>query len=220
MSRPVVEDYLKQIYLAQEKKGRDRVATGALAETLAVTPGTVTGMLKSLAAEGLVDYAPYGGARLTARGSRLARAVLRRHRLVETFLVAVMGLDWSEVHTEAETLEHAVSERLLVRMDEMLGQPATDPHGQTIPRAGENPRPTPTLGLDEAVVARPLRLVRVDDETPDFLRLLARHGIHPGCRLVVAARDQAAGTVHARAPRGVLTLGLAAAARLRVLEKP
>jgi len=218
MTRPVVEDYLKQIYLAQGKGGRGRVATGALAGALDLTPGTVTGMLKNLAADGLVDYAPYGGVRLTARGSRLARTVLRRHRLVETFLVSVMGLDWSEVHAEAEALEHAVSDRLLARMDEMLDRPATDPHGQPIPRAGESPRSAPTTGLDEAALSRPLQLVRVEDETPAFLRLLAKHGVRPGCRLAVAARDAAAGTVSARAPRGVLTLGLAAAARLRVIE--
>ena len=108
---------------------------GQIAAALGVTPGTATTMVKALAESGLVQYEPYSGVRLTAAGERLAGLVLRRHRLVELFLVQVMGLRWDEVHEEAEKLEHVVSERLIERMDEMLGRPEVDPHGDPIPDA-------------------------------------------------------------------------------------
>src|SRR4029079_3030417 len=106
---------------------------GQLAAAVGVTPGTATTMVKTLAESGLVNYEPSAGVSVTRAGRRLAALVLRRHRLVELFLVQVMGLRWDEVHDEAELLEHVVSERLIDRMDEMLGRPETDPHGDPIP---------------------------------------------------------------------------------------
>ena len=108
---------------------------GQLAAALDVVPGTATTMVKALAESGLVRYEPYAGVRLTPAGDKLAALVLRRHRLIELFLVQVMGMSWAEVHDEAEHLEHAVSERLIERMDEMLGHPSVDPHGDPIPNA-------------------------------------------------------------------------------------
>ena len=102
---------------------------------LGVTAGTATTMVKTLALSGLAEYEPYSGVRLTASGERLAGLVLRRHRLVETFLVQVLGMSWDEVHDDAEQLEHVVSDRLIERMDEMLGRPTHDPHGDPIPAA-------------------------------------------------------------------------------------
>ena len=129
-----VENYLKAIFQAQIGLGRgDLVPMGQLAAALGVVPGTATTMVKTLAESGLVKYEPYAGVRLTAAGEKLAAMVLRRHRLIELFLVKVMGMSWTEVHDEAEHLEHAVSERLIDRIDEMLGRPAVDPHGDPIP---------------------------------------------------------------------------------------
>src|SRR6185436_12755843 len=117
-----VENYLKAIYLSQLGAPEERLMPmGQLAGSLGVTPGTATTMVKALAEAGLVEYEPYSGVRLSGAGEKLAAMVLRRHRLIERFLVDVMGMSWAEVHDEAELLEHAVSDRLVERMDEMLG---------------------------------------------------------------------------------------------------
>src|SRR5919201_1884645 len=130
-----VENYLKAIYQGQLQLASDArlVPMGQVASALGVTPGTATTMVKALADSGLADYEPYSGVRLTAAGEKLAGLVLRRHRLVELFLVEVLGMSWAEVHDEAEQLEHVVSERLIERIDEMLGRPTHDPHGDPIP---------------------------------------------------------------------------------------
>ncbi len=132
MASIAVEDYLKHILLLANDSP-ELVPMGALASSLEVVPGTVTTMVKSLAAEGLVEHEPRAGVRLTESGRRMALGVIRRHRLVETFLVNVLKMDWSDVHSEAEQLEHAVSEDVLDRLDALLGHPATDPHGDPIP---------------------------------------------------------------------------------------
>src|SRR5262245_11089957 len=131
-----VENYLKAIFQAQTAlSGRDAlVPMGHLASALGVTPGTATTMVKALEESGLVRYEPYAGVRLSAAGEKLAALVLRRHRLIELFLVKVMGMSWTEVHDEAEHLEHAVSDRLIERIDEMIGRPSADPHGDPITR--------------------------------------------------------------------------------------
>src|SRR6266853_5722218 len=130
-----VENYLKAIHHGQSSlpKGQRLLPMGHVAAALSVTPGTATTMVKALAESGLVEYEPYSGVRLTKAGDKLAALVLRRHRLVELFLVQVMGMRWDEVHDEAEHLEHVVSERLIERIDDMLGHPTHDPHGHPIP---------------------------------------------------------------------------------------
>src|SRR6266850_5993557 len=128
-----VENYLKQLYLEQQNSAEELVQMGKLANAMGVVPGTATSMVKALADSGLVSYEPRFGAKLTKGGEQLALHVLRRHRLVELFLVKVLGLDWSEVHDEAEQLEHAISEKVLERIDAFLGHPAVDPHGDPIP---------------------------------------------------------------------------------------
>src|SRR5438046_5329999 len=132
-----VENYLTAIYQGQSAlaSGARLVTMGNVAAALNVTPGTATTMVKALAESGLAEYEPYSGVRLSAAGEKFAKLVLRRHRLVELFLVQVMGLRWDEVHEEAEQLEHVVSDRLIDRMDEMLGRPEVDPHGDPIPDA-------------------------------------------------------------------------------------
>src|SRR5262245_4599920 len=123
-----VENYLKAIYVGAAKLGPGErlLPMGQLASSVGVAPGTATTMVKTLAESGLVEYEPYAGVALTAAGQKLAGLVLRRHRLVELFLVRVMGYSWDEVHDEAELLEHVVTDRLIERMDEMLGRPETD----------------------------------------------------------------------------------------------
>ena len=136
LASQTVENYLKAIYVAQVPEDEQSlVPMGQLAAALGVVPGTATTMVKTLAESGLAKYEPYMGVRLTPAGEKLAAMVLRRHRLIELFLVQVLSMNWSEVHEEAEKLEHAVSERLIDRIDEMLGRPAVDPHGDPIPGA-------------------------------------------------------------------------------------
>jgi len=217
MASATVEDYLKHILLAAEEGGGERVPTGRIATALAVTPGTVTSMLKTLAESGLVDYEAYGGARLTPAGRQLALHVLRRHRLLELFLVEVLGFDWSEVHDEAERLEHAVSEQLVERIDEMLGRPEVDPHGDPIPSAGGEVEAAASESLAEAGTGRRLRIARVADQEPEFLRSLERLGLRPGVRLRVARHDDATDSVELDLGRGRrATLGLRAAGKIYV----
>jgi DtxR family Mn-dependent transcriptional regulator len=218
MPTSTVEDYLKRIYLEQQSSPDGRVATGLVAQALSVTPGTATSMIKTLADSGLVDHAPYGGVRLTDAGKLAATHVIRRHRLVELFLVEVMGMNWSEVHGEAEVLEHAVSDRLIERIDTMLGRPATDPHGDPIPTAeGE----FAAAHEQESLIACPIgaaRVVaRVTDQRADFLRLVESFGIKPGRRLVVRSRDELMDAVEVVPDRSApLRLGFRAASRVLV----
>lgn len=216
MASSTVEDYLKCILLAQQE-GQERVATGWIAQRLAVSPGTVTAMLKTLSDAELVGYEPYAGVALTPGGRQLASRVLRRHRLLELFLVEVVGLDWSEVHEEAEQLEHAVSERLIERIDAMLGHPSTDPHGDPIPdRRGQIAAETHADLLD-CPTGTLLRVVRITDQNPDFLVLVQDHGLVPGECVEVLGRDETADVVHLRHRSGrEITLGFRAASKIRL----
>jgi DtxR family Mn-dependent transcriptional regulator len=212
-----VEDYLKCIVLEEERGGRPRVATGQVAAALSVTPGTATVMVKALAESGLVDYEAYEGVRLTPAGRQLALHVLRRHRLIELFLVRVLGFDWSEVHVEAERLEHAVSERVVERIDAMLGRPAVDPHGDPIPNAEGELASAHLPALDSLAAGAKARVARVADREPEFLKLVERLGLRPGARVKVVARDLAADALELDLGRGRrATLGLRAAAKIFV----
>lgn len=217
MATSTVEDYLKHIYLAQERGGGGIVSPGRISQALAVAPGTVTAMMKTLTESGLVTYEPYSGVRLTDAGRKLAATVVRRHRLVELFLVRIMGMDWSEVHQDAEVLEHAVSDQLLERMDVMLGRPSVDPHGDPIPTASGS---LPSANL-ESLLSSPLdvrlRVARVTDQRAEFLQLLERHQLKPGRCLQIAERDELAETVTLRPEEGdPLQLGFHAAGRVLV----
>src|SRR5947207_9245964 len=141
---------------------------GRIAAAMGVVPGTATAMIKTLADSGLVTYEPRGGVRLTRGGEQLALHVVRRHRLVELFLVEHLGLDWSEVHDEAEQLEHAISDKVLARMDAVLGHPSTDPHGDPIPTAddvrhsggGKSNGVQRLASLATCDIGRPMRIAR------------------------------------------------------------
>src|SRR5262245_1022037 len=214
-----VENYLKTIYLAQASLSKPDalVPMGQIASTLGVVPGTATTMVKTLAESGLVRYEPYAGVRLTDAGEKLASRVLRRHRLVELFLVKILGMSWAEVHDEAERLEHAVSERVIERIDEMLGRPAVDPHGDPIPTAeGTIARPN-YVDLVAAPIGIPLVISRVVDQDADFLRFVEGRHLVPGTEVVIEARDPAADYVQLRSSSGQsTTVGMRAASKLLV----
>lgn len=213
-----VENYLKAIYAAETALAPDTlVPMGQLAAALDVVPGTATTMVKTLAESGLVKYEPYAGVRLTPAGTRLAALVLRRHRLVELFLVQVMGMSWADVHDEAEHLEHAVSDRLIARMDEMLGYPSVDPHGDPIPGADGGVPDQSYQSLLECPVDTPLRVVRVADQDAAFLRFIEQRGLKPGQDIRVRERDSAADAVVLQTGDGrEVTLGSRAASKVQV----
>lgn len=220
MATSTVEDYLKRILLEQERTPGSPVSTGQIAERLQVAPGTATAMVKSLEKSGLVRYTPYSGVRLSRSGMELATQVLRRHRLVESFLVRILGYSWSEVHGDAEILEHAVSERMLERIDRLLGRPSFDPHGDPIPDSSGVMVQRDNQDLTGCRTGLPLAVSRVLDQRPDFLRVLEDHGILPGRKVAVLARDILTGTVELAAPgHPPLRLGLAAAATILVLDE-
>jgi DtxR family transcriptional regulator, Mn-dependent transcriptional regulator len=213
-----VENYLKAIFQAQTSAWPDAlVPMGHLASALGVVPGTATTMVKALAESGLVRYEPYAGVRLTPAGEKLAALVLRRHRLIELFLVQVMGMSWTEVHDEAEHLEHAVSDRLIQRIDEMLGHPSTDPHGDPIPGPeGTVIRPHYDTLLTCPLHA-PVTVRRVSDQDSDFLRFVERHDLKPGQVVSVEGRDDAADSVRLRGQDDrEFTIGARAASKVLV----
>jgi DtxR family Mn-dependent transcriptional regulator len=221
MPTSTVENYLKQLYLQQHATDGERVAMGRLASAMGVVPGTATSMVKALSDSGLVEYEPRGGVRLTSRGEQLALHVLRRHRLVELFLVKVLGLDWSVVHEEADSLEHAVSDRVLERLDALLGHPTVDPHGDPIPTPkGQLHEPRRT-SLADCTVGVPHRVTRVLDQEPEFLQFADRQGLTPGATVAVQKREAASEAVRIRiGRREEVSLGLAAAAKILVESPP
>ena len=214
-----VENYLKAIYQGQSTlTGSERlVPMGHVASALSVAPGTATTMVKALAESGLAEYEPYSGVRLTAAGEKLAGLVLRRHRLVEAFLVQVMGMSWDEVHDEAEQLEHVVSERLIERIDEMLGRPTHDPHGDPIPSPDGAIVPRDFDTLLTCPLNTPLRVTRITDQDPAFLRFIESNDLKPGQAVEVERRDPAADSVRLRGKdRKTITIGTRAASKLLV----
>jgi DtxR family Mn-dependent transcriptional regulator len=210
-----VENYVKAIYLiaAVEAPG-EAVATGAIASALSVSPGTVTGMLKTLSEANLATYTPYEGARLTPSGQRLALAVLRRHRLLELFLNRTLKLSWDEVHEEAEHLEHAASDRLIDRIDDYLGQPEVDPHGDPIPRADGSLAEIGGLPLTTLVRGSRFRLVRVVDQDPSFLRYLTEVGLEIGTEGVLSESRPEAGVMILRVGGRDVAIGHDAAGKI------
>ncbi len=215
-----VDNYLKAIYQAQGTLAEERhlVPMGQLASALGVVPGTATTMVKVLAESGLVDYQPYAGVRLTTAGQKLAALVLRRHRIMELFLVKVVGMSWAEVHDEAERLEHAASDRLIDRIDTMLGRPSVDPHGDPIPRSDGTVVAHPYETLLTCPIATPVVLSRVTDQEPEFLRFLENSGLTPGEAIRVERRDTVADhvVVCGKNDRQVM-IGMRAAAKLQVV---
>ncbi|MEO7412386.1 MAG: metal-dependent transcriptional regulator [Opitutaceae bacterium] len=219
MATSTVENYLKHILLLSEG-GDALVPMGLLAESLDVVPGTVTTMVKSLADGGLVHHRPRQGVRLTESGSRLALGVLRKHRLVETFLVNVLKMDWSAVHAEAEQLEHAISNDVLDRLDALLGHPAVDPHGDPIPSRQGKISSQVYATLATCSMAKPLRVVRVTEQSPEFLQFAEQNGLLPGAVIRITDRSLTAGLVTLKRNGAKLLLALSLAAAGRILVEP
>ena len=214
-----VENYLKAIHLgvARLQDGQRLLPMGQLASALGVAPGTATTMVKTLADSGLVEYEPYTGVALTASGEKLAALVVRRHRLIELFLVQVLEFGWDEVHDEAEQLEHVVSDRLIERIDEMLGRPAADPHGDPIPDAEGAFRPQSAQSLMTCPLDTPVTVTRIIDQDKLFLRFIESHDLKPGQSIRVEARDAASDSVRLRGKDAqAITIGTRAASKLLV----
>src|SRR4051812_42488386 len=216
MASSTVENYLKHILLLSEES-EGLVSMGGLATALAVVPGTATTMVKALADGGLVDHQPRQGVKLTEAGRRVALSVLRKHRLVETFLVNVLKMDWSAVHVEAEQLEHAISDNVLDRLDALLGHPTTDPHGDPIPSRQGKLSSQVYATLATCAVTKPLRVVRVTEQSAEFLQFAEQNGLLPGATIRVIDRNLAAELVTLkRSGPKPLALSLAAAGKILV----
>jgi DtxR family Mn-dependent transcriptional regulator len=192
MATSTVENYAKQLFLLEQQRPGEPVLMGALARAMRVVPGTATTMIKALARAGLARHTPRVGARLTPAGTRLALQILRKHRLIEMFLVQTLGLDWSEIHEEAELLEHALSDRLVDRLDAFLGNPTVDPHGDPIPSASGRMPASAVMLLPDWPEGQSARIARITRQDREFLHFIHEAGLHPGTALRVKRRDPAA----------------------------
>jgi len=208
VASPAVDDYLKTIYHHTEWQD-ERITPSQLAAVLGLAPSSVTEMVQKLAAQGLVTHRPYGPITLTSAGARRAAAIIRRHRLIETWLVGEFGYAWDEVHDEAEVLEHAISDRLLAGIDARLGHPRVDPHGDAIPDADGLVHREDFVLLADAPAGHRGRVLRVSDRDPELLRALEDAGLRIGRTIeVVGSRavrieDAAPTTVPAGAAHAV-----------------
>ncbi len=208
------EDYLKAVFELQAGSGR--ALTTTLAARLAVSPASVTGMIKKLAALRLLRHVPYQGVRLTRLGERIALEILRHHRLLELYLARTLGYSWDQVHDEACRLEHVISEELEEKMFEALGRPTRDPHGEPIPtRDGTLPvvRDQPLTALEPGVSAT-IRLVSQSD--PEMLRYLGQRGLVPDAALEVIEKAPFDGPITVRMGRSSHALGRRLAEHIRV----
>ena len=212
-----VENYLKAILQIQLRHLSERVSPGVLAGRMGVSPGSVTSMLKTLSDSGLADYFPYDGVELTDAGRHLAMRVLRRHRLIELFLIDTLQMTWDQVHDEAEALEHAVSDELIDRIDAYLDHPDTDPHGAPIPAAdGQLRRSSSTISLNMCHVGEMVRFVQVVTQEPGFLRYLSDSGFELGAIGEIIEMDEDSGTLKASINGLQCAMGIGAAATIRV----
>ena len=184
MASPAVDDYLKTIYHHTEWQS-DRITPSQLAAELGLAPSSVTEMVQKLAAQGLVTHRPYGPISLSPEGEHRAASIIRRHRLIETWLVSEYGYAWDEVHDEAEVLEHAISDRLLEGIDERLGRPRHDPHGDAIPDVSGHVDREPFVLLATAAAGHTGRILRVSDRDPALLRAVEVAGVAVGTTVTV-----------------------------------
>ena len=205
------EDYLKALYLLG---GDDKpVPTRELAQRLGISSPSVSEMVTRLSAQGLVEHDRYRGQQLTKEGRKVALELVRHHRLLEMFLVEVLGYGWDEVHEEAERLEHVISERMEQRIFELLGRPELDPHGHAIPTLGGKVRPVSNRRLSECRAGEKVVVQGVSDDDAGRLRELDRRGLHPGARLTVVAGSNYESPIEVRLKgrREGIPLGLARA---------
>lgn len=209
-STNLTEDYLKHVYNAAEWTDRPVTVT-VLSERLGLSPSSVSEAVRKLTDRGLLSHARYGSIELTDSGRVIAMAMVRKHRLIETFLVEYLGYDWDEVHDEAEVLEHAVSDDFVDRLAERLGHPTHDPHGDPIPAADGSVPAQMGGALADFPAGAVVRVSRVWDDDPALLRHLSGVGVDVGSVVEVAAQVSAAGTMEVRCDGSSVSLGEAAA---------
>jgi len=209
-----VEDFLKAVFTLHSHD--DRVTTNALAEVLQRTQPTVTDMAQRLMTAGLIDYQKYKGVMLTETGQEIALKMLRRHRLIELYLVRELGYELPEVHDEAERLEHAVSDRFIEALAQRLGNPQIDPHGDIIPAADGTMAERELLPLSELAHATPATISRLRATNPDMLQHMLDRGFALGAQVEVTARDPFDGPLTARIAGEQRVLGHAVAACIDV----
>jgi DtxR family Mn-dependent transcriptional regulator len=178
-----VEDYLKTIYKIEESSGA--AATNDIATRLAVAPASVSGMVRRLADQGLLEHERYRGVRLTDEGRRVALSTMRRHRIIELYLVEQLGYSWDLVHDEAERLEHAASNELIDRMAAVLGEPTLDPHGAPIPTREGEIEEEDDFPLTDLLIGETGRITRVSDSDSDLLRYLTELGLTLGAVVTI-----------------------------------
>jgi DtxR family Mn-dependent transcriptional regulator len=219
MLTSTVENYLKEIFLFSQAKSLQTMPMGEVAMALNVTPGTATSMIKSLEDSEFVTYQPRVGVTLTQKGHLQALRVVRRHRLIEYFLVETLGMDWSEVHSEAEILEHSISDRVLDKIDEHLDFPTRDPHGDPIPRKDGSILDDSYKPLDESKVGKSYRIVRITDQSGKFLNFAAKHGLMPSTELHLLELDRDGGILSLQLTNSkCVPLGISAANKILVSE--
>ena len=182
-----VEDYLKAIYQLSPE-GRP-ASTSEIANLLALSAPSVTGMVKRLSEHGLLEHIPYRGVQLTEEGRRAALRMVRRHRLIEAYLVEFLGYSWDTVHEEAERLEHAVSDTMIERMAGALGNPSVDPHGDPIPTADGEVQELACIALSDVPIGETVEISRVQESQPERLRYIASLGLRPGVHVTVVNRQ-------------------------------
>lgn len=208
------EDYLKAIW-SQNQAG-NKVTTTSLAKYLGLAASTVSEAIKKLSQTELLVHDPYGSIRLTDKGQSIALDVIRRHRIVESFIHEEIEYAWDEVHDEAEVLEHVVSQKLVEAMYKKLGSPERDPHGDPIPRLDGTLPEQVTFTLAEAPIGKPLEVVRITDDSGDLLRYLQENSVMPGQPVRLIAKEEAVEIVTVETKNGKVALGNKAATLIEV----
>ena len=201
MPSATVENYLKAILKLSMQCDRGEVPMGMIATSLGVTPGTATSMMKNLQKEKWLSYKSRKGVTLTPSGKKIGMIMIRRHRLLETFLVETLGLDWSEIHDEAEELEHSISEKVLEKLDIFLGKPQHDPHGHPIPTKSGVIRRLPQKTLLDSLVGKKMKIESILDQSPAFLTYAKEKGLMPGRMVKLLKREEIADSIEIQVER-------------------
>ena len=211
---PSIEDYLKVIFKLQNAGTAN---TKLIADTMGYSAASVTNMLKKLSELGLADYVSHKGVRLTQSGEKVALEVIRHHRLLELYLSEVMGYSWDQVHAEAEKLEHHISEQFEDRINEMLGHPKFDPHGDPIPAKDGSLPSYDSDVLTEVEVGKKYIIRRVEEQAPEFLRYVASLGLKPNTELFLESREPFNGPITLLIKGSSLVIGVDVAKAIHVV---
>ena len=214
---PPMEDYLKTIYMLRERSGA--ASTTAIAAALAVTPASVTGMIKKLAEMKLVRHAPYQGVELTRSGEKIALEIVRHHRLLELFLIEALGYTWDEVHAEADALEHVISEEFEERMAARLRYPTVDPHGDPIPAKDGTLTARKERALLSLRAGESAQIIHITDTNAEMLRYAASLGLAPTTRLTLLEAEPFGGSLRVKIGKSEKSIGRELAAQIFVTDK-